>query len=95
MTKFLMFDFVIINLKNTIWPNHVASGGQQNRKLRLAGGGEALALGDFCKFVTKIMHFRHISAKLHPQNLKQQFDWGGGGPSGYALGNGLIVNRLF
>jgi len=24
------------------------------------------------------MHFRHISAKLQPQNLKQHFDWGAG-----------------
>jgi len=25
------------------------------------------------------MHFRHISAKIQPINLKQHFDWGGGG----------------
>jgi len=23
------------------------------------------------------MHFRHISAKIQPKNLKQHFDWGG------------------
>jgi len=22
------------------------------------------------------MHFRHISAKIQPKNLKQHFDWG-------------------
>jgi len=27
------------------------------------------------------MHFRHISAKIQPKNLKQHFDWGeGAGP---------------
>jgi len=34
------------------------------------------------------MHFRHVSAKIKPKNLKQYFDWGRGGPpgpSGYAL----------
>jgi len=31
------------------------------------------------------MHFRHISTKLHPKNLKQHFDWREGGPPGYAL----------
>jgi len=25
------------------------------------------------------MHFRHISAKIQLKNLKQHFDWGGGG----------------
>jgi len=29
-----------------------------------------LALGEFRKFVTKIIHFRHISAKIQPKNLK-------------------------
>jgi len=23
------------------------------------------------------MHFKHISAKIQPKNLKQHFDWGG------------------
>jgi len=32
------------------------------------GGGGLLALGDFRKFVTKIMHFTHISAKIRPKN---------------------------
>jgi len=27
------------------------------------------------------MHFRHISAKIQPENLKQHFDWGEPGPS--------------
>jgi len=26
------------------------------------------------------MHFRHISAKIHPKSLKQHFDWGAPGP---------------
>jgi len=28
------------------------------------------------------MHFRHISAKIQPKNLKQHFDWEGAGPPG-------------
>jgi len=34
------------------------------------------------------MHFRHISAKIQPKNLKQRFDWGPGPPDppNYALG---------
>jgi len=32
--------------------------------------GKPLALGDFWKFVAKITHFRHISAKIQPKNLK-------------------------
>jgi len=33
------------------------------------------------------MHFRHISAKIQPKNLKQHIDWGAGllDPPGYAL----------
>jgi len=34
------------------------------------------------------MHFRHISAKIQPKNLKQHIDWGGGRarlPLRYAL----------
>jgi len=31
-----------------------------------------------------MMHFRHISAKIQPKNLKQHFDWRAG-PPGYAL----------
>jgi len=31
------------------------------------------------------MHFRHISAKIQPENLKQFFHWGWVGPLGYAL----------
>jgi len=37
---------------------------------RVAGGGEPQALGEFLNFVSKIMHFRHISAKIQPKNLK-------------------------
>jgi len=29
--------------------------------------GEFLAVGDFFKYVTKIMHFRRISAKIQPK----------------------------
>jgi len=50
--------------------------------LRDAEGRESPALDDFCKFVTKIMHFRHILAKIQLQNLKQHFDWRGTGPLG-------------
>jgi len=45
----------------------ILTSGQQYRKLRDSGSGEPPVLGDFWKFVTKIIHFRHISAKL---NLK-------------------------
>jgi len=38
--------------------------GHQNRRLRSAWGGEPPAINDFRKFVTKAMHFRHISAKI-------------------------------
>jgi len=56
--------------------------------LKIKEGGEPPALGDFLKFVTKIMHFMHISAKIQLKNLKQHFDWGeGGGPPCYALGS--------
>jgi len=70
MTSYLFFkfDFVIISL-NTIWPNHTTSG-HQNQRLRGTGGEEAPALGDFLNFVTKMMHFRHISAKTQHKNLK-------------------------
>jgi len=27
------------------------------------------------------MHFRHISTKIQPKNLKQHFDWGAGTPA--------------
>jgi len=42
--------------KNTIWPSHTTSDHQNQRKE-----------GNFWKFVTKIMHFRHISAKIQPK----------------------------
>jgi len=41
------------------------------------------------------MHFKHISAKIQPKNLKQHFDWGGGPPSGYALGISVQGNCVF
>jgi len=34
-----------------------------------SGSGEPPTLGNFWRFVTKIMHFRHISAKIQPKNL--------------------------
>jgi len=81
---FLKFNFVVISLKKQNLATHVK--GHQNRRLRGAGGGEYAGLGDFWKFVTKTMHFRHISAKIQPKNLKQHFDWGRGDEApGYAL----------
>jgi len=47
-------------------------------KIKGRWGGEPPALGDFLKFVAKTMHFRHISAKIQPKNLKQHIDWGAG-----------------
>jgi len=43
-----------------------------NLKLKIKGrwGRRAPASGDFWKFVTKILHFKHISAKIWPKNLK-------------------------
>jgi len=41
ITDFLKFNFVIISLKNTIWPNHELKA--PNRRL----GGEPPAQGDF------------------------------------------------
>jgi len=51
------------------------------------------------------MHFRHISAKIQPKNLKQNFDWeeGAGGPpwlrpwsspSWWTKGNTFTVSTL-
>jgi len=34
------------------------------------GSRSPAVLGDFGKFVTKITHFRHISSKSQPKNLK-------------------------
>jgi len=75
---FLKFDFVITNLKQNLatLAHHITSG-YQNRRLKGAGGGEHQMLGNFLRFVTKIMYFRHILAKIQPKNLKH-FDWGGG-----------------
>jgi len=38
------------------------------------------------------MHFRHISAKVQPKNLKQHFDWGPGPPEppSYALARNIM-----
>jgi len=60
---FFKFDFVIISLKKQTLPCHVTSG-HQTQRLRSVVGGEPPTFGDFWKFVTKIMHFRHISAKI-------------------------------
>jgi len=35
------------------------------------------------------VHFRYISAKIWPKNVKQHFDWWGGGPPGYAFAQDL------
>jgi len=43
LTNILKFDFVIISLKNKIWPHHVTLG-HENRRLRGAGGSEDLLL---------------------------------------------------
>jgi len=75
ITIFLKFDFVIISLKN----HNLAKYGtlcHQYWTLRGAGSGELLALGNFRKYTTKIVHFRHVLAKILPKNLKQHFDWG-------------------
>jgi len=42
----LKFDFIIISLKNSIWPNHATSG-HQHRKLRWSEGGEPPVFDDF------------------------------------------------
>jgi len=40
------------------------------------------------------MHFRHISAKIEPKNLKQHFDWGGAGaPLALPLAMPLLANN--
>jgi len=45
--------------KRQFWPKHTTSG-HQYRKLRRL----------FWKFVAKIRHFRHISAKIQPKHMK-------------------------
>jgi len=67
ITDFLKFDFVIISSKKQ---NLATSRNFKSPKSKVNG------LGDFFKFVTKIM----ISAKIQPKNLKQLFDWGAGLP---------------
>jgi len=55
-------------------------------KIKGRRGRRAPALGDFWRFVTKVMYFRHISAKIQPKNLKQAFRLESRPPScGYAL----------
>jgi len=34
------------------------------------GAKSFTALADFLKFVTKIIHFKHITAKIQPKNMK-------------------------
>jgi len=44
------------------------------------------------------MHFRHISAKSQPKNLKQHFDWGGPGSwasPGYALDTIHVIKNKY
>jgi len=76
MTSWLIFWSSILSQsswKTTILPNYVTLA-HQNWRLMGSAGKELPALGDFWKFVTKIMHFRCISA----ENLKHHFDWGAG-----------------
>jgi len=44
------------------------------------------------------VHFRHVSAKIQPKNLKQHFDWGARVPldpsPGYALAQDLKKRSL-
>jgi len=61
-------------------------------KSKGAGGGEPPVLGDFWKFVTKIMHFRHISVKIklkNPNKTWNNISIGGEGLGlpGYAVFN--------
>jgi len=62
---FFKFDFVKISLKkhNLAWLRNFWS---QYRRLRDAEGRKT----SFWKFVTKIIHFWHISAKIQSKNLK-------------------------
>jgi len=82
----LKFDFVIIRLKNHKLAK-LRNFSSQKLKIKERWGRRAPRAWRFLK-VTKIMHFRHISAKIQLKYLKQTFGWGGGGdlgPLGYAL----------
>jgi len=60
------------------------------------GAGVVEAPGSFRKFVTKLMHFRHTSAKIQPKNpnlicyeflaVRGNIRWGLPPHLGYALG---------
>jgi len=81
-----MFDIVIISLKNHHYLSKSRNFRSPTSKERRRWWRRAPALSNFLKStVTKIMHFRHISAKIHPKilnlfiliNARQRFDWGG------------------
>jgi len=63
--------FFKVRFCHNLVKNHTTSG-HLKRRLRDAGGEEhpAPGLGNFWKFISKIMHFRHISVKTQPKNLK-------------------------
>jgi len=69
---FFKFDFFIISLKIH---KLAKSRNFKYQYWRLNGAGVG-ALGNFLKFVTKTMHFRHVSANIQPKNVKRRFDWG-------------------
>jgi len=72
----LEFDFVIISLKKHNLAT-LRNFGSPKSEIKGRWGGEPPALGDFKKFVTKIMHFRHISVKNLAPKLKTTFRLGG------------------
>jgi len=71
------FDFVIISLKNHNLPK-LRNFSSPKLKIKGHWRRRAPSAWRFLKFFSKIMHFRHISAKIKLKNLKQRFDWGGG-----------------
>jgi len=78
--------------KNKIWPHHKTLS-HQNWRYRGTGNGESPALGDFWRFVTKIMYFRHISAKK-PKTWNNISIGGRPGPltlPGYALAHSNLI----
>jgi len=74
ITNFLKFDLVIISLKNH---NLAKSRNFRSPILKIKQLWERKSR--LVKFVTKIMHFSHISAKIQHKNQKQHVDWGGRG----------------
>jgi len=57
----------IISLKSHILAK---SRNFRSQKSKVKECWRTLSLGNFRKFVAKITHFRHISAKIQPKNLK-------------------------